>query len=913
MRRVVISTVLAALLAASGAAQDGQPQRFRGGVDLITIDVSATDSRGRPVEDLKAGDFIVKVDGMPRPIVSAELIKVDRGKPAAPSRPVDSLISTNEVPQNARRIIVAVDQTLITPGMITPLLQTGAQFVDRLAPSDYAAFLAFPEPGPRVEFTTDKSLVRNAMQRIVGQPGRIRATDLDIALWEAFTITGPESIRNSTRAPGGPAPGPIMTAVADRECAADEDRTICEQRIYQESLRIASEARIEATISLRALEAYLTELVPLEGPKSMVIFSAGIITEEPSQVDRIARLAAAARTSIHVIAVDRDTDRMLNSESAPPPRSLQDRTYELAGLETIVDRTGGTLFRGIAKGAGVFEELESTLSAWYVLAVQRRPDDPERQQLDVEIKRRGVTARSNKTAINTRANTQRPLDELLSDALSSPMAIPGVPLAVTTFTQRDAPGDKYRLRVAAQIGAPGEPGGEFALGYMLTDTRGRVLTTAGSRRTLSPAATGPNQRLQYDTALAIAPGSYVLRFGVVDKDGRRGTVVHRFELPKFEDVSVPTSDLIVGNLPAEGEVLSPRVDPQVTTSELAGYLELYLSEAAVGKVTVTLEIAEGESSPPLASSVLALRAGDTPSTSVATGFVQATMTPGKYLARTTVRRDGAVVKTISRPFTLVRDAAVVSTATTRSKGVAITPELQRRTAAYVAGVVNGLGNIVAQEDFTLGSPNRKVQSDLLLVRYPGTQRDLIPYRDVSHLNGKALAGREQRLIDLFVMPTDRLRDLARRIMASADAYVPSAFNPIFVIGFMQADFQSRFNLTVGDAGPDWPRAVKAVSFVEVGRPTLLRTGAFGNLDAPTQGTAWIEEGTGRILQTELQIGRGKNAPTMITKFKLDDRLQVMVPIEMQTKNPDGMATYSNFRRFEVATNSAVQPPPLSPK
>jgi len=128
---------------------------------------------------------------------------------------------------------------------------------------------------------------------------------------------------------------------------------------------------------------------------------------------------------------------------------------------------------------------------------------------------------------------------------------------------------------------------------------------------------------------------------------------------------------------------------------------------------------------------------------------------------------------------------------------------------------------------------------------------------------------------------------------------------------MQSDFQSRFNLTVSDAGSDWPREVKAVSFVEVGRPTLLRTGPFGDLDAPTQGTAWIEEGTGRILQTELQIGRGKNAPSMITKFKLDDRLQVMVPIEMRTKNPDGVAIYSNFRRFEVATNSAVQPP--SPK
>jgi VWFA-related protein len=910
MRQLLLSATLAAVLAAAGAAQDQQPRRFRGGVDLIAIDVSAVDSKGRPVDDLKPGDFTVKVDGVPRPVVSAQLIKIDGGgKPATRPRAGDALISTNDTPPNARRIIVAVDQTLITPGMITPLLRTAAEFVDRLAPSDYAAFLAFPEPGPRVEFTTDKTRVRDAMQKIVGQPGIMPTGEIDIAVWESMAITGPESIRNSTF---DAAPGPVMAQVMARECRDGLQGQACKTLIYNESVRIASNARVTADISLRALEALLKDLVPLEGPKSMVLFSAGLVTEDPSKVDAVARLAAEARTSIHVIAVEHGTDRMLNRESPPPPTSsLQDRSYELAGLDWIADYTGGRRFNGIASGAGVFKELESTLSAWYLVAVQRRAGDAERQRLTVEIKRRGVTARSNKTAINVTPKTQG-VDELLSDALSSPFAIPGLPLAVTTFTQRDPVDSKYRVRIAAQVGASGEPSGEFALGYMLTDLGGRLVTRAGSRRTLAPEASGPSRRLHYDTALAVAPGSYALRVAVVDKDGRRGSVVHRLELPKFEAVTLPTSDLIVGNLPADGELLSPRVEPQVTTSELAGYLELYLADAAREATTVTLEIAEGESSPALATGTLTLRAGESPSTSVATGFVPATMTPGRYVARATVRRDGAVVKTIARPFTLVRDPAVVSRTPPRIKGVAISPELSRRTAAYVASVVTGLGNIVGQEDFTLSGPNRTVQSDLWLVQYPGTQRGLIPFRDVTLVNGRMFEGRERRLMELFLNePAESLRDLARRIMANADPHVPSAFNPIFVIGFLQSDYQWRFNLTVGDAGAEWRREVKAVSFVEVGRPTLLRTGPFGDLDAPTQGTAWIEEGTGRILQTELQIGRGRSAPKMITKFGLDERLQVMVPTEMRTQNPDGVATYSNFRRFEADADSAVHPP--SPK
>jgi hypothetical protein len=48
---------------------------------------------------------------------------------------------------------------------------------------------------------------------------------------------------------------------------------------------------------------------------------------------------------------------------------------------------------------------------------------------------------------------------------------------------------------------------------------------------------------------------------------------------------------------------------------------------------------------------------------------------------------------------------------------------------------------------------------------------------------------------------------------------------------------------------------------------------------------------------------------MVTRFRVDDRLQVTVPVEMRTENPDGAAKYSNFRRFGVETDAAI---PLLP-
>src|SRR5678815_1215465 len=81
----------------------------------------------------------------------------------------------------------------------------------------------------------------------------------------------------------------------------------------------------------------------------------------------------------------------------------------MQGLEIIADRTGGSLYKGIAAGNGIFNRIESELSAWYLVAVDRQPGDPERQKLEVEVKRKGVTVRSNKTIVATTFNTKRPV------------------------------------------------------------------------------------------------------------------------------------------------------------------------------------------------------------------------------------------------------------------------------------------------------------------------------------------------------------------------------------------------------------------------------------------------------------------------------------------------------------------------
>jgi len=174
MRKLtVFLTIVFALAPAVYHAQDAQrsASAFRASVDLIVVNVVALDKRGQPVEDLGPRDFSVKIDGRQREVVSAELVKAGRGVPAGspPAATTETLVSTNALPAGGRLVAVAVDQTLITPGSIKPLLNTASQFIGKLTTDDRVALVTFPEPGPHVDFTTDKARVRQALERVVGQ------------------------------------------------------------------------------------------------------------------------------------------------------------------------------------------------------------------------------------------------------------------------------------------------------------------------------------------------------------------------------------------------------------------------------------------------------------------------------------------------------------------------------------------------------------------------------------------------------------------------------------------------------------------------------------------------------------------------------------------------------------------------
>ena len=205
-RPIAVAAVLFAILAlmARPYAQEPQGQTqtptFRSSVDLVPVDVSVIDKTGRPVRELKAGDFVLNVDGKPRRIVSAEFISATRDLSALPA-PTVTDFSSNLATGGGRLIMIVVDRGNIGIGRGRQTLQAATKFVTSLPSADRVALVALPGAGPQFEFTANHAIVAQMLPSLVGNASTLPVQHL-IGVSEAFRLQrGDRSIMDRDRRP----------------------------------------------------------------------------------------------------------------------------------------------------------------------------------------------------------------------------------------------------------------------------------------------------------------------------------------------------------------------------------------------------------------------------------------------------------------------------------------------------------------------------------------------------------------------------------------------------------------------------------------------------------------------------------------------------------------------------------------
>jgi VWFA-related protein len=559
-------------------AQAPAPQAtFRGGTDLVQVDVSVLDSKRHPVRGLKAEDFTILEDGQPRDIQAfTEVNLPDRLQPRDGSwtREAPSDVATNQTGQEeGRLVIILLDRTIPVGEPTITAKRIAAAVINQLSPGDLGAVVSTSN-GAVQNLTSDRArLLRAINASDLSTDISDEAKEIEAAV---FALTGRNwSTLNDGRCQCGLCVLETITRVADAVQGSVGRRKVL--------FFIGSDLLVQAADPPGAPNNDVGCGTRLKNARA-VMFTA---------VDR-------ANLTIHsldpsglatVTAIGRPSSTLRPgtgpSGAAAVTSGIGDTLRRQGNLEVLPDRTGG---RAVMNTNGpdlsvpkIFHESDS----YYLIGF--RPADTTANgkfhQITVKTTRRGldVRARSGYTA----ATAATPAASATTASLSAPVrdALTGLLPAGSTAIDLNAaafaiPGtDKAAIALTVGINAFASQasggngstrGSPLEIVATAFDPGGRPKAMARQTLELSwPAPAGASEhRFDALSRIDLPPGEYELRVAV-SGEGRTASVFSYVTVPAFAAAPLSLSNVVVaapgGTLTAPKDLLSP-VLPIVPTA-----------------------------------------------------------------------------------------------------------------------------------------------------------------------------------------------------------------------------------------------------------------------------------------------------------------------------------------------------------
>jgi len=663
---------------------------FRAGVELVSVDITALDGNGRQVTDLTAAELAVEIDGDRRQVSTVEYVRSADplrviGAPRKVDVPDETFSSSNaKGAPSGRLIVLLIDQGNIRTGAARSSMNSAKKFVDTLTPEDRVSVIAIPSPGELVDFTTDHDKVRESLLRVVGTADTLKSR-YNLSITESMAIY----MHSDTQ---------MASEVILRECAgaaAASELERCEREVEQDAAEIVNEIRRRTQDSINGMRAVFKGLGAMEGPKSIVLISEGLIFEGlGSETDDLAAIAADSRATLDVLLLD--VPQFDATQARRPTTPREDRNLQVTGLEQLAGAARGELYRINVTADFAFDRISRSLDGYYLLGVESRPDDRNgrRHRIAVKTTRRGVTIRSRRsfvTAMSARATT--PVDAV-ARAIRSPLPINDLPLKISTWTYKEPGSGKIRVLVSAEAERLVDQPLDYTVGMAITNKQGRGVAPPVELKKLVEKSGDPGTAV-FSGLLMVEPGEYKVILSMADSEGRVGSVVRSVTAFQMEGPGIAMGDLLLGRYSGGANaVLDAAIEPAVTGA-MAALMEAYSPSLAAGLngLEASLEILTSENTPPLATVPMRVGAGSSPEIAAITAqFNTTALPPGRYLARATLRQGGKAQGHLIRPFRIVADTAASAAGAPAAARV-----LPNEMALVLLG---GLGNFDRKELLT---------------------------------------------------------------------------------------------------------------------------------------------------------------------------------------------------------------------
>jgi VWFA-related protein len=373
LSRASLLVVFSACLLAQG--QNEAPV-FKGGVDVLSVDVQVVGKGGHPIAGLGPDAFFVTVAGKKRHVISAELVDVHQSAKApaaaASTAPLAPTAAEAPAPSDGPTYFLTIDCLSFEPTQTVPVIKMAKSFVSRLGPGERIGVFAYPT-GPKVEATTNREEVLKALDQVYGQnyppPG-----------FTTETRPSPHAIVDSTD-PHGARMG--------------------------DAYRIALQEESQNTASLGMLSAFMRALRGLPGRKVVVLVSSGLISADKPGLRpdlgehgmAIGQEAAASNATIYSLFVDQT---FLGYGAARRPLGTGERIGRDAEilnryLDQVSGASGGAMLTSLSDdGTAAFNRILDETSSYYMLGVEAENSDRDGKPhaLTVKTTAPGATVRA---------------------------------------------------------------------------------------------------------------------------------------------------------------------------------------------------------------------------------------------------------------------------------------------------------------------------------------------------------------------------------------------------------------------------------------------------------------------------------------------------------------------------------------
>ena len=591
------------VLAATTGLRARQAPQTQAPADLVRLDFLALSQDGRPVADLAAGDVTLKVDGRPRDIRFFQFVRLaDADSPArarVPAKLLPPPFGTN-VPDDVGRTIVIIFETdSIRANIAQQATGAAAEFVAGLSPHDFVGLVTMPYGGILAEPTRDHERVSKILPTITGQASR-------------------------------------QTTDSDKGCRTRD--------------------------TLNALAGHLTGLAHIEGPKTIIFVSSGMMLPRrdaplsgppgPCEIrsvhyDEVGIAASLARAHVYVVKPDDFViDSARNTFVDPTASRFRSSDEELAGIESLAGVTSGELLRLTPSDRSAFARIARESAGYYLVGFEPRPNERNgaSHRVEFNVARAGARVKALPNLVIAKADGKKPAltpQTMLRDGRT----YPDLPLRVVGVASPN-PGDT-KLTVVALVEPIDRSVTLESAAFGLIDQRGRLVAqwTANARELASLPAM---------SAGLASPGRYRLRVAAIDTTGRRGSADYEISAESVTTGGLTLSTMVLGVSYERNFVPKLQYVDEPTAN---GYFEMF-GPAPAGTLSVAMELAASEDGPALVrvpGAIVVMAGTKDVDGRRATGVVPiGQLAPGDYVVRAVVSLDGKPLVTLAR---ILRKAA----------------------------------------------------------------------------------------------------------------------------------------------------------------------------------------------------------------------------------------------------------------